>query len=51
MPDNVYGTGVCGRAFRTQKPAVNDDILNSTQGQPWHQAARETGVTACVAFR
>src|SRR5882757_8758256 len=46
---NVYGTGVCGRAFRTQQPAVNDDILNSTQGQPWHQAARETGVTACVA--
>jgi diguanylate cyclase (GGDEF)-like protein len=47
--ENVYGTGVCGRAFRTQKPAVNDDILNSTQGQPWHQTARETGVTACVA--
>jgi len=46
---NPYGTGVCGRAFRTQQPAVNDDILNSTQGQPWHQTARETGVTACVA--
>jgi diguanylate cyclase (GGDEF)-like protein len=46
---NVYGTGVCGRAFRTQQPAVNNDILNSTQGQPWHQTARETGVTACVA--
>ena len=46
---NPYGTGVCGRAFRTQQPAVNNDILNSTQGQPWHQGARETGVTACVA--
>src|SRR6185312_442148 len=46
---NPYGTGVCGRAFRTQQPAINNDILNSTQGQPWHQAARETGVTACVA--
>ncbi|UPJ51103.1 GAF domain-containing protein [Bradyrhizobium sp. 200] len=46
---NPYGTGVCGRAFRTQQPAVNNDILNSTQGQPWHQAARQTGVTACVA--
>jgi len=46
---NVYGTGVCGRAFRTQRPAVNNDILNSTQGQPWHQTARETGVSACVA--
>ena len=32
-----------------RRPAVNNDILNSTQGQPWHQAARETGVTACVA--
>ena len=49
MPTTSYGTGVCGRAFRTQRPAVNDDILNSTQGQPWHQTARETGVTACVA--
>ncbi|WP_334417773.1 MULTISPECIES: sensor domain-containing phosphodiesterase [unclassified Bradyrhizobium] len=46
---NPYGTGVCGKAFRTQRPAVNNDILNSTQGQPWHPAARETGVTACVA--
>ncbi|MEH2558377.1 diguanylate cyclase (GGDEF)-like protein [Bradyrhizobium algeriense] len=46
---NPYGTGVCGRAFRTQLPAVNNNILNSTQGQPWHQAARETAVTACVA--
>ncbi|MEH2613769.1 sensor domain-containing phosphodiesterase [Bradyrhizobium sp. AZCC 1693] len=46
---NPYGTGVCGRAFRTQLPAVNNDILNSTLGQPWHRAARETGVTACVA--
>ncbi|WOH67267.1 GAF domain-containing protein [Bradyrhizobium sp. BWA-3-5] len=47
--DNPYGKGVCGRAFRTQQPAINNDILNSTVGQPWHQAARETGVTACVA--
>ena len=48
-PDNVYGNGVCGRAFRTQKPCVNHDILNSAQGRPWLQAARATGVTACVA--
>jgi diguanylate cyclase (GGDEF)-like protein len=47
--DNPYGKGVCGRAFRTQQPAINNDILNSAVGQPWHQAARETGVTACVA--
>jgi diguanylate cyclase (GGDEF)-like protein len=49
-PDNVYGTGVCGTAFRTQKPCINPDILNSAQGQPWHQAGRESGVMACVAL-
>jgi diguanylate cyclase (GGDEF)-like protein len=47
--ENVYGMGVCGRAFRSQKLAINNDILSSAQGQPWHQAARETGVSACVA--
>ena len=49
-PDNVYGTGVCGNAFRTQKPCINHDILNSVQGRPWQQAGRETGVVACVAL-
>lgn len=49
-PDNVYGTGVCGNAFRTQKPCVNDDILNSAQGRPWQQMGRQTGVVACVAL-
>jgi len=48
-PNSVYGRGVCGNAFRTQKPSVNNDILNSMQGQPWQQTAVETGVTACVA--
>ncbi len=48
-PDNIYGNGVCGRAFRTQKPCVNHDILNSAQGRPWLQTARDSGVTACVA--
>ncbi len=48
-PDNIHGNGVCGRAFRTQKACVNHDILNSAQGHPWQQTARETGVAACVA--
>ncbi|MDI1265299.1 MAG: GAF domain-containing protein, partial [bacterium] len=48
-PDNPYGNGVCGRAFRTQKPCINNDILNSAQGQPWLEDARAAGVTACVA--
>ncbi len=49
-PDNVYGTGVCGKAFRTQMPCINPDILNSVQGRPWLQAGRESGVVACVAL-
>jgi len=49
-PDDIYGTGVCGNAFRTQKPCVNPDILDSPQGQPWQQVGRETGVVACVAL-
>jgi diguanylate cyclase (GGDEF)-like protein len=49
-PDNVYGAGVCGNAFRSQKPCINSDILNSVQGRPWQQVGRETGVVACVAL-
>jgi len=49
-PENIYGTGVCGNAFRTQKPCINDDILNSAQGRPWQEAGRESGVVACVAL-
>jgi diguanylate cyclase (GGDEF)-like protein len=48
-PDNPYGNGVCGQAFRTQKPCINNDILNSAQGQPWLEVSRDTGVVACVA--
>jgi len=48
-PDNDYGKGVCGEAFRTQRPCVNHDIPQTTQGGPWQQAGRETGVVACVA--
>ena len=48
-PENPYGQGVCGRAFRTQRPCVNNDIQNSEQGRPWREAGHETGVVACVA--
>jgi diguanylate cyclase (GGDEF)-like protein len=49
-PDNAYGAGVCGKAFRTRKPCINNDILNSAQGRPWQQAGRESGAVACVAL-
>ena len=47
-PDNVYGTGVCGKAFRTQKPCINNDIVHSEQGRPWRQTSGEYAV-ACIA--
>jgi diguanylate cyclase (GGDEF)-like protein len=49
-PDNVYGQGVCGNAFRTQRACINRDILNSEQSRPWHEVGREVGVVACIAL-
>src|SRR6202035_6003566 len=49
-PDDVHGTGVCGNAFRTQKPCINNDFLNSVQGQPWAQAGGKTGVVVSGAL-
>ena len=48
-PDKAYGSGVCGHAFRTQKPCINNDILSAVQGQLWQPAGRQTGTIACVA--
>jgi diguanylate cyclase (GGDEF)-like protein len=49
-PNHIYGAGVCGTAFQTQKPCVNQDILNSVQGKRWEKAGRKAGVAACVAL-
>jgi diguanylate cyclase (GGDEF)-like protein len=48
-PDNPYGKGISGEAFRTQKSCVNSDFLSTTKGGPWEEAQRATGVVACVA--
>jgi diguanylate cyclase (GGDEF)-like protein len=48
-PENTYGKGVCGKAFRTQQASVNEDILNSEQGRPWRESSREAGVVASCA--
>lgn len=48
-PDNEYGKGISGEAFRTQRPCVNDDLAATVQGGPWQEAQRETGAMACVA--
>jgi diguanylate cyclase (GGDEF)-like protein len=48
-PENPYGRGVCGKAFRTQKASVNEDILNSEQGRPWRESSYKGGVVASCA--
>ena len=47
--ENPYGKGVCGKAFRTQRASVNEDILNSEQGRPWRDNSRQGGVVASCA--
>ena len=49
-PDNPYGKGVCGQAIRSQKPAVNLDILNSEQARPWREASLVDRPVACAAL-
>jgi GAF domain-containing protein len=49
-PDHVYGAGIAGVAFRTQKPCVAEDFFGSVQGKRWETAGREAGVGACVAL-
>jgi len=47
--DDPYGSGVVGPAFRSQKLAVNADILNSEQGRPWRDAGLAVNAVACAA--
>ena len=46
-PENPYGKGITGEAFRTQRPCVNPDLV--TNSGPWKHAQRESGATAGVA--
>jgi diguanylate cyclase (GGDEF)-like protein len=46
-PENPFGRGVAGEAFRTRKSAVNADIAANSGA--WAEARREAGVMACVA--
>jgi len=48
--ENPYGKGICGKAFRTQKASVNEDILNSEQGRPWRESSRQAGIFASCAI-
>ena len=46
-PENPYGRGVAGEAFRTRKSAVNADIVANDGA--WAEARRQAGVMGCVA--
>jgi diguanylate cyclase (GGDEF)-like protein len=46
-PDNIYGKGICGQAFRTQRPCINNDIPKSDG--PWREVGGGNGVMACIA--
>jgi diguanylate cyclase (GGDEF)-like protein len=48
-PESAGGGGVCGRAFRTQRPCIDNDILASVQAHSKRGPARASGVVACVA--
>jgi diguanylate cyclase (GGDEF)-like protein len=49
-PDNFYGTGVCSNAFRSRRPCINSDVLDSPQGQLWLKEGRQIKAVACVAL-
>jgi diguanylate cyclase (GGDEF)-like protein len=48
-PGNPHGRGISGQVFRTQKPHVEEDLMNRTRGTPWEQVNITSGVVACVA--
>ncbi len=43
-----YGRGISGNVFRSQKPFVEDDLVECTRGTLWEQANINAGVAACV---
>jgi hypothetical protein len=49
--ENPYGKGICGKAFRTQKASVNEDILNSEQGRPWRESSQKAGSSQAAPCR
>ncbi len=48
-PTTCMEAAFAANAFRTRKPCVNGDILNSAQGLPWRELGREVGASAGVA--
>jgi diguanylate cyclase (GGDEF)-like protein len=44
-----HGRGLVGRAFRTGKSHVSNDVLNDSRLQPWHEISRRHGIGASAA--
>ena len=44
------GRGIAGRAFRSAKPCISNDILYDSRSKAWHEALRQSGVRAAAAL-
>ena len=44
------GQGIVGRAFRSAKPCVSNDILNDIRSKAWHEGLSKSGVRAAAAL-
>ena len=44
------GRGIIGRAFRSAKPCISNDILNDIRSKAWHAALSQSGVRAAAAL-
>ena len=43
------GQGIVGRAFRSAKPCISNDILNDIRAKAWHEGLSQSGVRAAAA--
>jgi GAF domain-containing protein len=49
-PAVIYGKGICGRAFRTQKICINNNLFSDYRVTTWQNDARRAGAGASAAL-
>jgi diguanylate cyclase (GGDEF)-like protein len=49
-PESIYGRGVCGRAFRTQKICINNNLFSDGRVKSWQEDAIHAGVGSSAAL-
>jgi len=49
-PAVIYGKGICGRAFRTQKICINNNLFSDHRVTAWQNDAQRAGVGASAAL-